>query len=337
MIIAICIAAGVLAAAGVTALLVYYYALPGIVVRRLRKADNPDGAMTYPPDYEALAARVRTVKNLTYPSAYPSNEYDLYLPTEGEKSYPLIVWIHGGGFIGGTKDGGENVMTALSAAGYAVASINYAVAPEHHYPVAVRQINEFCSHLPALAQAYPEADISRLVFGGDSAGAQLAAQYLTVLTSPALAADMKLTPAIKESSLRAAALVCGPFDLPGIRAFAARTNKKFRLVVDLWGRAYYGKVRWYKSAAARETVVPNYVTAAFPPAFLTDGNKGSFEAQNRRLAACLREKGVEAEELYFDPKDYGDVPHEYLFHLADETSRQCMERMIDFLDRQTKK
>ena len=58
-------------------------------------------------------------KDLVYPSKYPANKFDLYLPKDADKAQPLplVVWIHGGGFIAGEKEGTENVMTCLAGGG----------------------------------------------------------------------------------------------------------------------------------------------------------------------------------------------------------------------------
>lgn len=312
--------------------LFYIYALPIIIVRKMRNSPNPDGEMTYPENFEELAKKTEIIKDLEYPSAYPSNKYNLYLPTErkAEDKFPLIVWIHGGGFIGGTKDGGDNVMISLCAAGYAVASIDYAVAPEYKYPTAVRQVAEFAIHISSILKKYPCIDGNNVIFGGDSAGAQIAAQFTAAKTNPTLAQSMNLL--ASPISIKAVVLICGPFDLPALRAYAKRTNKLFRIVIDIWGRAYFGKLRWYKSKESKQTVITYLLTADFPPTFLSDGNKGSFEVQNRKLADKLRDLKVPVEELYFDTEN-GEVPHEYLFHLHEENSQLCMNKILSFLDK----
>ena len=311
----------------------YLCVLPRVIVHKTRTAPNPNGEMTYPDNFDELKAKVKIERDLVYPSKKPSNRYNLYLPLQGEgaKKFPLIVWIHGGGFIGGTKDGGDNVMIALAAAGHAVASIDYAVAPEHPYPTAVRQASEFAEHILKAAQNYPEIDTERIAFGGDSAGAQIAAQYIATQTNVALAAEMGIPQTLK-GRIKAAVLVCGPFDLPAIRTYAKRTNKAFCRLVDIWGRAYFRKLLWTRSRPAKQTVICSHLTDAFPPTFLTDGNKGSFEVQNRKLAKALKERGIPVEELYFDPEQ-GDVPHEYLFHLHEANSQLCMSRIGTFLDK----
>lgn len=315
--------------------LLYYVALPKIIVHKIRNDPNPDGAMTYQPDYDALKEKTTAAVDLTYPSEFPAHRYNLYLPKDASAAHkvPLIVWIHGGGFIGGSKDGGENVMVSLCAAGYAVASIDYAVAPEYKYPTAVKQVAHFVKHLGEVFEKNPQIDPSRIVFGGDSAGAQIAAQYVALQTNAAAAKELQ----IEQASYRicAAVLVCGPFDLPAVRAYAKRTNGMFRRLVDIWGRAYYGKFLWYKSKQAQQTIVADHVTPDFPATFLTDGNKGSFEAQNRKLGETLCKNNVSVQELYFSPED-GDIPHEYLFHLDTPQAQQALAEILAFLHTSTR-
>jgi acetyl esterase/lipase len=65
----------------------------------------------------------------------PSQTLDLYAPKKA-KDVPLIVWIHGGAFLFGSKEGFpvEPVPVYLLLDGYAVASINYRLSPEAVFP-----------------------------------------------------------------------------------------------------------------------------------------------------------------------------------------------------------
>jgi len=70
-------------------------------------------------------------KNLAYAThGGPSQTLDLYAPKKA-KEVPLIVWIHGGAFLFGSKEG---VPLHLLLEGYAVASINYRLSFEAVFP-----------------------------------------------------------------------------------------------------------------------------------------------------------------------------------------------------------
>ena len=319
-----------LLAAGAMYLLLALELLPRFAAKKLRSDPVDETALSFPEGYKELRARVSVQKDLVYPSEYPANKFDLYLPKDADKAQPLplVVWVHGGGFIAGEKEGTENVMTCLAAAGYAAVSLDYPVAPEHRYPAALHAIDAFFAFLPKLSERFP-VDLSHIVLGGDSAGAQLAAQFAAKETNAELSESMRL-PRRLLSPLKGVALVSGPFDLPALGHYAKTHDKKFLSLVDLWGKAYFGKLFWHKSRAAKETVIAPHVTKDFPPAFLTDGNEGSFEVQNRALGEALRRKSIPVQELYF-AKEGCTVPHDYLFRLAEAPAKQGLSALLIFL------
>lgn len=94
---------------------------------------------------------------------------------EGSGPFPVLVWIHGGGWVIGTA--GEALATAkdlAAGAGCLVVSLDYRLAPEHKAPAAV----DDC--LAATGWVLDHAgelggDPARVAVGGDSAGGNLAA------------------------------------------------------------------------------------------------------------------------------------------------------------------
>ena len=128
----------------------YVICSPMFVVRRLRAIRE---VLVNPPGYEEEEKKVSVKKDLRYPSEYPQNTWDLYLPKD-EKNvpWPLVLWVHGGGFVGGDKYGVSNICVLLAAKGYAVASMNYAWAPENVFPVQIRQIGEALTEIVKLEQ-----------------------------------------------------------------------------------------------------------------------------------------------------------------------------------------
>ena len=146
-----------LLAAGAVYLLLALEVLPRFAAKKLRSGPVDETALSFPEDYDELRARVSVQRDLPYPSRVPSNKFDLYLPKDADKAQPLplVVWIHGGGFIAGEKEGTENVMTCLAAAGYAAASLDYPVAPEHRYPAAIKAIDAFSPSFQSFPIASP--------------------------------------------------------------------------------------------------------------------------------------------------------------------------------------
>lgn len=96
---------------------------------------------------------------------------DLYLPN-GVARPPLLVWVHGGRWLGTTK---EFVFTgALVEGGFAMASIDFRQADEARFPAQVHDIKAAIRFLRAQAQSYGY-DATRIGIHGRSSGGHLAA------------------------------------------------------------------------------------------------------------------------------------------------------------------
>jgi acetyl esterase/lipase len=97
-------------------------------------------------------------------------QLDLYVP---EKQHgPLIVYVHGGAWRGGSKT--ECPMAALVKDGFAVASIDYRLSTEAQFPAQVHDIKAAIRFLRARQSALG-IDARRIVISGGSAGGHLAA------------------------------------------------------------------------------------------------------------------------------------------------------------------
>ena len=102
---------------------------------------------------------------------------DIYLPADTKGKLPLVVFIHGGGWIGNDKyaDMGymPNTVTAMLNNGMAVASIDYRFAMQAVFPAILQDCNKAVSFLFDNADKY-SLDKSRIALMGFSAGGHLA-------------------------------------------------------------------------------------------------------------------------------------------------------------------
>lgn len=99
----------------------------------------------------------------------------LYRPETGETTPPLLIFIHGGGWMFGDLDSHDAACRHLvTAAECAVAAIDYRLAPEHPFPAALRDCEAAVEWLLDHAGAIG-LDPGRIGLGGESAGANLAA------------------------------------------------------------------------------------------------------------------------------------------------------------------
>lgn len=100
----------------------------------------------------------------------------LYAPKiEGAEKLPVLMYLHGGGFTVGSLTTHDVLCRQLSRHGHcAVVSLDYRLAPEHRFPVAVHDSWDALNWLHQNG-ATLGLDSQRLAVGGDSAGGTLAA------------------------------------------------------------------------------------------------------------------------------------------------------------------
>jgi acetyl esterase/lipase len=123
----------------------------------------------------AEAANV-TATDGTLPGPAGDIRYRLYAPiSEDDAALPGFVFFHGGGMVAGSIETHDRVAAALAdATGCRLISIDYRLAPEHKFPAAVDDAIA-ATEFVARNAASLGIDATRLVVGGDSAGATLAA------------------------------------------------------------------------------------------------------------------------------------------------------------------
>ncbi|HEX2778349.1 MAG TPA: alpha/beta hydrolase [Gemmatimonadaceae bacterium] len=119
------------------------------------------------------ATRVRATRDLEIPGPGGSLRARHYLPP-ADGPQPLLVYLHGGGFVFGDLDTHDEPCRVLCAfARMHVLSVDYRLAPEHPFPAALDDtlaaLRWAREHAAALG-----ADPARVTIGGDSAGANLA-------------------------------------------------------------------------------------------------------------------------------------------------------------------
>ncbi len=99
----------------------------------------------------------------------------VYRPTAGESAPPVVVYIHGGGWVVGDLDTYDGIARRhVVGTGAVVVSVDYRLAPEHPYPAAVEDAWAATRWVAAHAGELG-VDADRLAVAGDSAGGNLAA------------------------------------------------------------------------------------------------------------------------------------------------------------------
>jgi acetyl esterase/lipase len=281
----------------------------------------------YVPDVEFTVHR-----DVEYGDAGFTTTLDVFEPSDrpGELR-PAIVWIHGGAWISGSKIDVEPYLKLLAAEGYVTVGLDYTIAPEAVYPVALTQLNRALGYLVEHADDFG-IDPTRIVLAGDSAGAQLASQLAVLITNPQYARLVGIVPALDAEQLAGVVLHCGLYDL---RAMASATGIiGWGFKTALW--AYTGHKNWSETPAGATMSTIDFVTGELPPVFVSGGNgDGLTHIQSVPLAERMRAAGVDVTSLFWAADHEPALPHEYQFHLDFEEAQQALVRTREFLSRVT--
>ncbi|MEP7022027.1 MAG: alpha/beta hydrolase [Pseudonocardiales bacterium] len=117
-----------------------------------------------------------------------------------EQSLPVVVNLHGGGFVGGDAMQSEWWCSSVAAqAGVAVVSVDYRLAPEHRFPVAAEDCYAATMWVTEHAEGL-RVDATRLAVMGDSAGGNLAAVVCLMARdrgTPAIALQVLIYPSVE--------------------------------------------------------------------------------------------------------------------------------------------
>ena len=135
---------------------------------------------------------------------------DIVLPKETpDGPCPAFVWIHGGGWQAGTKDGGVRQVAPFVRSGFVGATIEYRLTGEAPFPAQIEDCKCAIRYLRSHAKKY-HIDPDRIAVGGSSAGGHLVA----LMGTSGDVAELEGTGGWPEQSSRVQAVVdlYGPTD-----------------------------------------------------------------------------------------------------------------------------
>ena len=276
---------------------------------------------------------VTVVRDVSYvPDGLPEHRLDVYYPTSNEaRPWPVVLYVHGGGFRILSKDSHWLMGLAFARRGYVVFNINYRLAPRHRFPAAME---DACTALGWVAQNAGRygGDTSRLVLAGESAGANLITS-LTLATcyrrpEPWARAvwDLELMP-------RAVLPACGMYQVSDPARFWRRKPLSVWMKDRLQEPAsvYLGPS---PDPVATELADPLRVlergdapARPLPPFFTAVGTKDPLLDDTRRLAAALDRLGATCEARYYE----GEI-HAFHALIWREAARRCWRHTYQFLE-----
>lgn len=257
--------------------------------------------------------------NISYGQYDRWNLLDIYRPREADnKVLPMIVSVHGGGWVYGDKECYQYYCMDLARRGFAVVNFSYRLAPEHPFPAALEDVNAVFCWLADHAGDYG-MDLERLYTVGDSAGGQLSSQYIAMLTNPDFAALYSFTVPSDKIHVRAAAFNCGCFRL------SAESGENPMEEASLL--SYFGS-DWQKYLPMVDTL--QYITPAYPPSFVMTAYHDFLKQQAPLMYQCLREQGIPCEYRLYGSEEQDYMAHVFHLNIRLEEADVCNQEECDF-------
>lgn len=283
---------------------------------------------------KAVTAGAEELRDVRYATLSPSQSLDLYLPVRSGRAIPLVIDIHGGAFMGGGKSESRGRIDALLARGYAVASVNYRLSEEAHFPAGVADIKAAVRWLRAAAPRHG-LDPTRFAAWGDSAGGYFAVMLGATSGTRTPFDDPALGNPSVSSSVQAVVDFFGPVDFLTMDRQAARpggcpadpqVHDDAGSPESLWLGSPVPSV----PALARSASPLSYLTGQGtpPPFFVAHGTADCLvpQGQSLQLVAALKARRT----------PYRAVMLSGVGHAGPEFDERLQPEVLAFLDRTLK-
>ncbi|WP_367342520.1 alpha/beta hydrolase [Limosilactobacillus sp.] len=263
---------------------------------------------------------VHRLDNLSYGSHGKYNLLDLYLPNKLKGPLPVIINIHGGGYFYATKETYQFYGLMMAQKGFAFVNFNYQLAPDVQYPSEINEVNQVFQWVAMHGKEY-NLDLNNVFVVGDSAGGQMAEQYLVAYSNPVYRGMMRFSK--PNLTIRAGLLNCGCYFLPQLLAQPS--------LIDI----YFSPVA--KKRYQQQLRVEDYVTEDFLPVFIMTANNDFLRDVGIHFDKLLNARRIEHEfKIYGSP----DHSRNHVFHFNlknDPIAKQCNDDEIAFLLRHINK
>ncbi|MCA9218038.1 MAG: sulfatase-like hydrolase/transferase [Planctomycetales bacterium] len=246
---------------------------------------------------------------------------DLYRPYQSTEPLPLVIWVHGGAWQAGSKNG-PNPALSLLQRGYAVASVEYRLSGEAIFPAAIEDCKAAVCFLRLHADRYG-LDPHRFGAWGASAGGHLVSLLGTTID----VAEFDTHP-ISQKTTATIHAVCnwfGPSDFLRMNGFASVIDHDAANSPE--SRFIGGAIQENKQKSRRANPI-TYITAGDPPMLHVHGDADRLVPfnQSELLHDALQKRRVPSTLHKVVGGDHG-------FGKGEETRQQLIDRSMDFFDR----
>ena len=267
---------------------------------------------------QTLPEGIAVERDIPYGDGGAWHRMNAYYPIENNGKLPVIIDIHGGGWMYGDKDSSVLYDEYLASRGFLVFSMSYRLAPE---VTPLEQLKDVSNALSAIKKTLPHlpCDPEKIMLTGDSAGGMLAAYTAAIAVSPSLQEHFEISdPGLKYNCL----VLTSP---------VAYMNEN-----SLMGS--YGRLMWRERPfreSSKQFLNANEaldLAKTLPPVMLIT-SEGDVVArkQTLQLYGYLRRRDMDARLLYITGKEGKKLPHVFAVQKPNgEYGKRCLDGICEF-------
>ncbi|WP_201307704.1 alpha/beta hydrolase [Companilactobacillus farciminis] len=256
---------------------------------------------------------VTRIDDLSYGPDPKWNLLDIYLPKNVTKPIPTIINIHGGGWCYGTKETYQFFGLNWAKRGFAFVNANYRLAPDVAFPKELDDVNQYVHFVAQHADEY-NLDKNNVFLMGDSAGGQMAEQYVTILTN------------LKYRQLF-------DYEMTDLNFKAVVLNSAANFMAE--PNAINGAVAGYFTPESVQKYsdqlnVEKYITKDFLPSYISTANQDFLRNSVFKMDGFLTAKNISHIcKMYGDEKS--PRGHVFLINQKDELAKKANDDEMAFL------
>ncbi len=265
------------------------------------------------------------VRGKQYGESEPAKQsLDLILPRCGS-TWPVLIFIHGGGFSSQDKVGYQRLAKTFAHHGYLVCNIDYRLAPRWKYPVQLEDVAEAVRWCWEHVREYG-GDREHVFLAGDSAGAYLAATYAAALGDSRLLREIASSPQSPVPRIRGLLLFYGIYDLETV------TNTAFPLIGKMARNVLGTDPEEYRHRAHLASPA-RHIGPRFPATLLVSTDLDPLHSQSLQMEQALTAAGISHKTLFLEGRDYPNAYHGFLIYWTRKAARLAVNEALQFMHR----
>ncbi|MBQ8503698.1 MAG: alpha/beta hydrolase [Clostridia bacterium] len=258
------------------------------------------------------------------PDGHIYHKLDVYYPEGTTDKLPVIIDIHGGGWMYGDKELNKIYCLTLAKKGYVVFNMSYRLYPEVIVKDQLWDISQALKWIKAHLSDFP-CDENNICLTGDSAGGMLS--FFTAMLSSS--SELRNIYELEDAGIR--------FNAVGLTSPMLFMDDG--TVMSLYTRIMLGKNYKNEKWGAYVNMDRLLPLGKVPPVFLlTSSGDILARSQTRKGAELLKEKGIDFQLMDFEKHEGTDLPHVFpVLHPESEVSGRAIDEMLNFFSEHSKK